>query len=80
MDVENGVWIMRGLSQNDPGCIRSWQALMRWIDYGHILRLFCGAGAVLGTDPGTGTKIFPVRHGENPPGGAGVEAIGGAQP
>ena len=36
MDVENGVWIMRGLSQNDPGCIRSWQALMRWIDYGHI--------------------------------------------
>ena len=40
MDVENGVWIMRGLSQDDPGCIPGWRALMGWIDQVGFLPLF----------------------------------------
>ena len=38
--VENGEWIIRGLSQDDPRCIRSWQELVRWIDEIGFLPLF----------------------------------------
>ena len=40
MAVENGVWIMRGLSRDDPRRIRSWQELIRWIDEVGFLPLF----------------------------------------
>ena len=40
MAVENGEWIMRGLSWDDPLCIRSWEALIDWIDEVGFLPLF----------------------------------------
>lgn len=40
MAIENGVWIMRGLSWDDPLRIRSWQELIRWIDEVGFLPLF----------------------------------------
>ena len=40
MAVEDGVWIMRGLSWNDPYRIRSWQELVNWIDEVGFLPLF----------------------------------------
>ncbi len=32
MVVEDGKWIMRGLSRNDPYRIRTWQELVNWVD------------------------------------------------
>ena len=40
MALENGRWIMRGLSWNNPRRIRSWQELIRWIDQVGFLPLF----------------------------------------
>ena len=40
MAVEDGVWIMRGLSWNDPYRIRTWQELVNWIDEVGFLPLF----------------------------------------
>ena len=40
MALENGVWIMRGLPWDDPGRIRSWQELVRWIDQVGFVPLF----------------------------------------
>ena len=40
MALENGEWIMRGLRWDDPGRIRSWQELIRWIDEVGFLPLF----------------------------------------
>ena len=40
MAVENGTWIMRGVAQDDPGRIRSWQELIEWIDEIGFLPLF----------------------------------------
>ncbi|MBQ9642943.1 MAG: hypothetical protein IJV26_02770 [Lachnospiraceae bacterium] len=42
MANENGTWIMRGLSWNDPYRIRSWQELVNWIDEVGFLPLFAG--------------------------------------
>ena len=41
--IENGVWIMRGLSWDDPRRIRSWQELVGWIDQVGALPLFKNA-------------------------------------
>ena len=40
MAVENGEWIMRGPDRDDPACIRSWEALVDWIDQVGFLPLF----------------------------------------
>lgn len=40
MALENGEWIMRGPRWDDPGRIRSWQELIRWIDEVGFLPLF----------------------------------------
>lgn len=40
MAVEDGVWIMRGLSWNDPYRIRTWQELVNWINEVGFLPLF----------------------------------------
>lgn len=40
MAVENGEWIMRGLSWDDPYRIRSWEALTDWINEVGFLPLF----------------------------------------
>ncbi len=40
MAVENGKWIMRGLSWNDPYRIRTWQELVKWVDEVGFLPLF----------------------------------------
>ena len=40
MAIENGEWIMRGLAWDDPGRIRSWRELIRWIDRVGFLPLF----------------------------------------
>ncbi len=40
MSVENGVWIMRGLSWDDPYRIRTWQELVNWINEVGFLPLF----------------------------------------
>ena len=40
MAIENGVWIMRGLSWDNPARIRSWQELIDWIDQVGFLPLF----------------------------------------
>ena len=40
MAVENGEWIMRGPDRDDPACIRSWDALVDWIDQVGFLPLF----------------------------------------
>lgn len=40
MAVENGEWIMRGPDQDDPACIRSWEALTDWIEEVGFLPLF----------------------------------------
>ena len=40
MAVEDGAWIMRGLSWDDPYRIRSWQELMDWVDEVGFLPLF----------------------------------------
>ena len=40
MANENGEWIMRGLSWNDPYRIRSWEELVNWINEVGFLPLF----------------------------------------
>ena len=40
MAVEDGMWIMRGLSWDDPYRIRSWQELVNWINEIGFLPLF----------------------------------------
>ncbi len=40
MAVEDGVWIMHGLSWNDPFRIRTWQELVNWINEVGFLPLF----------------------------------------
>lgn len=40
MSVENGEWIMRGLSWNNPYRIRSWRELVNWINEVGFLPLF----------------------------------------
>ena len=40
MANENGTWIMRGLSWDDPYRIRTWQALVDWINEVGFLPLF----------------------------------------
>ena len=40
MSVENGEWIMRGLSWNDPYRIRSWRELINWVNEVGFLPLF----------------------------------------
>lgn len=40
MGNENGTWIMRGLSWNDPHRIRTWQELVEWINEVGFLPLF----------------------------------------
>ncbi|MCR5233810.1 MAG: hypothetical protein K6E53_07865 [Lachnospiraceae bacterium] len=40
MSVENGEWIMRGLSWDDPYRIRTWHELMNWINEIGFLPLF----------------------------------------
>ncbi len=40
MAVEDGKWIMRGLSWNDPYRIRTWQELVKWVDEVGFLPLF----------------------------------------
>ena len=40
MAIENGTWIMRGVPWDDPGRIRSWQALIRRVDEVGFLPLF----------------------------------------
>ncbi len=40
MAVEDGKWIMRGLSWNDPYRIRTWQELVNWINEIGFLPLF----------------------------------------
>ncbi|MCR5733674.1 MAG: hypothetical protein K6G22_03610 [Lachnospiraceae bacterium] len=42
MAVEDGVWIMRGLSWNDPYRIRTWKELINWINEIGFLPLFAG--------------------------------------
>ena len=38
--MENGIWILHGMDWDCPQCIRSWQALVRWIDEIGFLPLF----------------------------------------
>ena len=38
--LENGQWIMRGVSRDDPGRIRGWRELIRWIGQVGFLPLF----------------------------------------
>ena len=40
MAVENGEWIMRGLSWDDPLRVRSWQELINWVNEIGFLPLF----------------------------------------
>ena len=40
MAIENGGWIMRGLSWTDPSRIKSWQELAAWVDEVGFLPLF----------------------------------------
>ena len=40
MGNENGTWIMRGLSWNDPYRIRTWQELVNWVNEIGFLPLF----------------------------------------
>ncbi len=40
MAIENGEWIMRGLSWDDPARIQSWEELIGWIDEIGFLPLF----------------------------------------
>ena len=40
MAIENGEWIMRGLSWTDPSRIKSWQELIAWVDEVGFLPLF----------------------------------------
>ena len=40
MAIENGEWIMRGLSWTDPSRIKSWQELAAWVDEVGFLPLF----------------------------------------
>ena len=40
MAIENGEWIMRGLSWTDPSRIKSWQELVAWVDEVGFLPLF----------------------------------------
>ena len=40
MAVENGEWIMKGLSWNDPYRIRSWRELVNWVQEVGFLPLF----------------------------------------
>ena len=40
MAIENGEWVMRGLSWTDPSRIKSWQALAAWVDEVGFLPLF----------------------------------------
>ena len=40
MAVEDGKWIMRGLSWNDPYRIRTWQELVKWVNEVGFLPLF----------------------------------------
>ncbi|MBE6908930.1 MAG: hypothetical protein E7474_04910 [Ruminococcaceae bacterium] len=42
MSVENGEWIMRGLSWDDPYRIRTWRELADWINEVGFLPLFAG--------------------------------------
>ena len=42
MANENGTWIMRGLSWNDPYRIRTWEELVNWVDEVGFLPLFAG--------------------------------------
>ncbi len=43
MAVENGEWIMRGLSWNDPCRIRTWQELVNWVNEVGFLPLFANS-------------------------------------
>lgn len=40
MANENGTWIMKGLSWDDPYRIRTWQELVNWVDEIGFLPLF----------------------------------------
>lgn len=40
MAVENGEWIMRGMSWNDPYRIRTWKELINWVNEVGFLPLF----------------------------------------
>ena len=40
MAFENGEWVMRGLSWNDPYRIRTWKELVRWVNEAGFLPLF----------------------------------------
>ncbi len=40
MALENGEWIMRGLEWDDPGCVHSWQELVKLVDEVGFLPLF----------------------------------------
>lgn len=40
MAVENGEWVMRGLSWTDPSRIKNWEGLIDWVDEVGFLPLF----------------------------------------
>ena len=40
MAIENGEWVMRGLSWADPSRLKTWQDLVSWVDEVGFLPLF----------------------------------------
>lgn len=67
MDVEDGVWIPRGLSRNDPDRIRTWQQLTEYVENVGFLPLFANGVRGFSAEEHVGTDFWWTGDRDNDP-------------